>query len=153
METNWTRLPVRRAVLRSAASAAVASRASFVAASSATPRVSSLVSQALQRPAGINLAAVAAARVARYFSQTARIANAEESESAETSAIAEATESTSAAAETRPSTQDQGETDFGVYIRNVVFDASEEHLKEAFEHYGPVTKAVIARDARGLSRG
>lgn len=34
-----------------------------------------------------------------------------------------------------------------------MFEANEDHLREAYEKYGEVTKAVVARDARGLSRG
>lgn len=45
------------------------------------------------------------------------------------------------------------ETPYGIHIRNIVFDASEANLKEAFEHYGPVQHSFIARDARGMSRG
>ncbi|EFW99633.1 nucleic acid-binding protein [Grosmannia clavigera kw1407] len=148
--------PIGSSILRSAASAAVASRASIVAGSNAAPCVSSLAIQAFQRPVGINLAAVAAARVARYFSQTARTLNEEESDlkAAETAETAEGAETVETAETAEaPSALDQGETAYGIYIRNVVFDASEQHLKEAFEHYGPVSKAVIARDARGLSRG
>lgn len=40
-----------------------------------------------------------------------------------------------------------------MFIRNMVFEANEDHLREAYEKYGEVTKAVVARDARGLSRG
>ncbi len=46
-----------------------------------------------------------------------------------------------------------GETPYGAFVRNLTFEAGEEHLKEAFEKYGAVTKTAIARDARGLSRG
>lgn len=35
----------------------------------------------------------------------------------------------------------------------MVFEANEDHLREAYEKYGEVTKAAVARDARGLSRG
>lgn len=35
----------------------------------------------------------------------------------------------------------------------MVFEANEDHLREAYEKYGEITKAVVARDARGLSRG
>lgn len=34
-----------------------------------------------------------------------------------------------------------------------MFEANEDHLREAYEKYGEVVKAVVARDARGLSRG
>lgn len=35
----------------------------------------------------------------------------------------------------------------------MVFEAGEEHLRTAYEKYGTIEKVVIARDARGLSRG
>ncbi|TLD22827.1 hypothetical protein PspLS_07669 [Pyricularia sp. CBS 133598] len=41
----------------------------------------------------------------------------------------------------------------GIFIRNLVFDATPEHLTEAFSQYGNVVEARIARDPRGLSRG
>ncbi|KAL1861725.1 hypothetical protein Daus18300_008694 [Diaporthe australafricana] len=41
----------------------------------------------------------------------------------------------------------------GLFVRNMVFEANEDHLREAYEKYGEVIKAVVARDARGLSRG
>lgn len=45
------------------------------------------------------------------------------------------------------------EPGFGLFVRNMVFEANEDHLREAYEKYGEITKAVVARDARGLSRG
>ncbi len=47
----------------------------------------------------------------------------------------------------------EGETPYGLFVRNLVFEATERHLSDAFEKFGKVTKAIIARDARGLSRG
>ena len=46
-----------------------------------------------------------------------------------------------------------GETPYALFVRNMVFDANEQHLKEAFAKYGEISKVAIARDARGLSRG
>lgn len=45
------------------------------------------------------------------------------------------------------------EPGYGLFVRNMVFEANEDHLREAYEKYGEITKAVVARDARGLSRG
>ncbi|KAL2256416.1 hypothetical protein VTK26DRAFT_1718 [Humicola hyalothermophila] len=39
------------------------------------------------------------------------------------------------------------------FIRNIVFEITEEHLKKAFEKYGPVEEALVVRDPRGLSKG
>ncbi|CAK7566700.1 MAG: hypothetical protein SEPTF4163_004651 [Sporothrix epigloea] len=126
---------VRRAVLRSAASAS-ASVARTATLTSTTPLVHSVAAQAVYRPFVSSLAVAG-----RHFSQTARVA--EESDSAAATPVA------------TPASQasNEGETPYGVHIRNIVFDATEAHLKEAFEHYGPVTRCVIARDARGMSRG
>lgn len=41
----------------------------------------------------------------------------------------------------------------GIFVRNLVFDATNEHLAEAFSQYGNVVDAKVARDARGLSKG
>lgn len=45
------------------------------------------------------------------------------------------------------------ETPYGVFVRNIVFEATDDHLKEAFEKYGEVAHAQIGRDSRGLSKG
>ncbi|AEO54384.1 hypothetical protein MYCTH_2296912 [Thermothelomyces thermophilus ATCC 42464] len=39
------------------------------------------------------------------------------------------------------------------FVRNIVFELSEEHLTKAFSKYGNVTKVYIARDPRGMSKG
>lgn len=45
------------------------------------------------------------------------------------------------------------DTPYGLFVRNLVFDANEEHLMDAFSKYGEITKVSVARDVRGLSRG
>ncbi|PSR78863.1 hypothetical protein BD289DRAFT_456067 [Coniella lustricola] len=76
----------------------------------------------------------AAPMAVRCFSQTLRAA---EEFSAERTAQAAAPE-------------DEGH---GLFIRNMVFEANEDHLREAYEKYGEIIKVAVARDARGLSRG
>lgn len=49
--------------------------------------------------------------------------------------------------------QSEQEPGFGLFIRNMVFEANEDHLREAYEKFGEIAKVAIARDARGLSRG
>lgn len=49
--------------------------------------------------------------------------------------------------------QTEAEPGYGLFIRNMVFEANEDHLREAYEKFGTITKVAIARDARGLSRG
>lgn len=39
------------------------------------------------------------------------------------------------------------------FVRNLVFEVTETHLKEAFATYGSVLDTYIARDPRGMSRG
>jgi len=41
----------------------------------------------------------------------------------------------------------------GVFVRNLIFDATDKHLWTAFEKYGEILDAHVARDARGLSKG
>ncbi|KAK4172450.1 hypothetical protein QBC36DRAFT_337872 [Triangularia setosa] len=40
-----------------------------------------------------------------------------------------------------------------IFVRNLVFEVNEQHLKEAFETYGEIADTFIARDPRGMSRG
>ncbi|KAF3769248.1 RNA-binding domain-containing protein [Cryphonectria parasitica EP155] len=89
-------------------------------------------------------AAVPSARIiapiaVRCFSQTLRVAE-EEGEGA-------------AAPETPAKAGDPNEPGHGLFIRNMVFEANEDHLREAYEKYGEITKVAVARDSRGLSRG
>ncbi|OAA60976.1 nucleic acid-binding protein [Niveomyces insectorum RCEF 264] len=147
---------VRRVVLRSAASASVCAAASAKSASAATPLIRSVAAaRAAYRPA-----TVASLHAARFFSQTVRVAAAEDTKEAATEAAEGAEKPTEDAAETTQPSEtsempkiENRETPYGVYINNLIFDATEESLGEAFGHYGPLTKVAIARDARGLNRG
>jgi len=92
--------------------------------------------------------------IGRFFSQTARVANANESEDSQPieSALKPSTEGQDATSSQAPAGR-EAEPPNGIFIRNMVFDATEDHLKEIFEKFGPVTRASISRDARGLSKG
>jgi RNA recognition motif-containing protein len=85
-----------------------------------------------------------------------------------TSAEAEAPkeQAISAAAETREQTDQETSveeleqakrqspsTECSAFVRNLVFEISEDHLKKAFEKYGAIKDAFVARDPRGLSKG
>ena len=136
------RQSIRRSVLRSAASASASVR---VAPSTATPLFRSVAQQSVVfRPAALALAA-------RYFSQTARVANNNEISTENT--YQEIAKDPSAPVEAPVNRGAIEETPYGIFIRNMVFDATEANLKEAFEHYGAVTSVAISRDPRGLSRG
>ncbi|KJR85216.1 RNA recognition motif containing protein [Sporothrix schenckii 1099-18] len=128
---------VRRAVLRSAASASAQVVRST--STSSTPLVRSVAAKAVRMP--VNNLALAA----RYFSQTARVA--EEAEQLTSDSVP----ATASVGETNVEAQDP--TPYGIFIRNVVFDASDANLREAFEHYGPINSTFIARDPRGMSKG
>jgi nucleolin len=41
----------------------------------------------------------------------------------------------------------------GIYIGNLLFDVTSEDLKREFEQFGQIQSAVVATDARGLSKG
>jgi hypothetical protein len=104
--------------------------------------------------------------LARYFSQTVRVAAEETNGNAqpeEATITAEHVESPEAADRTdttnveRPteSTQRRSNSDLpnGIFIRNFVFDVTEGHLTQMLSKFGDVTEARIVRDARGLSKG
>lgn len=44
-------------------------------------------------------------------------------------------------------------TPYGVFIRNIVYDATPEHLKALFEQYGKVNFSQIALDGGQMSKG
>ncbi|KAJ4420059.1 hypothetical protein N0V82_004631 [Gnomoniopsis sp. IMI 355080] len=80
------------------------------------------------------VARIAAPIAVRCFSQTFRVA----------------AEDSSSQSGQPASDQEPG---YGLFIRNMVFEANEDHLREAYDKFGEIAKVAIARDARGLSRG
>lgn len=44
-------------------------------------------------------------------------------------------------------------TETSVFLRNLVFEITEEHLQKAFSKYGDIESVFIARDPRGMSKG
>ncbi|KAH6630630.1 hypothetical protein B0J18DRAFT_379155 [Chaetomium sp. MPI-SDFR-AT-0129] len=155
----------RRAALRSALSA---SRSASTAA-----RTSPFTARASVQRSAVKCASPQAFR---FFSQTMRQSNEEQKYPAEEAA--EAAEPVEAAEAREESLGQTGEDiqeasqetpRFGTpppvrdsfindpaktcFIRNIVFELTEEHILKAFEKYGKVTQAHIARDPRGLSKG
>ncbi|KAI0894834.1 RNA-binding domain-containing protein [Annulohypoxylon nitens] len=120
---------IRRAAVRAARSSAIVAVPRQQIASFAMQ-----VSRANAKPAAM-------LPLARYFSQTSRVAQ-DENPFEEG---AEGTESP-AASDAPP----RGNT---VFISNMTFDATDIHVQEAFSKYGEITELRIARDGRGLSRG
>ncbi|KAK1778275.1 hypothetical protein QBC45DRAFT_451772 [Copromyces sp. CBS 386.78] len=129
------RASIRRAALRQALSASRAITAQAPAASfSASVARAALVSSRIQ--------------AIRFFSQSPRVLNTEETfqpEQTETETAPAATE--------EDAVQKDARTGHTAFVRNIVFDATEEHLKGAFEKFGDVTDVFLAKDARGLSKG
>lgn len=142
---------IRRATFRAAT--AHASRVVV-----ATPRLA-LAAKA----AGSNLLLSSAAVLSRSFVATRWLANqadsAEQGEGisedhpANSTAASESATATPEAAGQAGQYQKGQDTPYGLFVRNLVFDANEEHLMDAFSKYGEITKTSIARDVRGLSRG
>ena len=65
--------------------------------------------------------------------------------------------STASAAHNRPEAprvprQDMVEKET-VYVGNLYFDVTEEDLKKQFEQFGPILRAKVITDNRGLSKG
>jgi len=137
---------LRRAALRSAVSAYRA----------LAPKAPAAPFAALLRRSA-NTTRVCAALAVRHFAQTSRVANIGETRESQTDeeAAQSSEEVSPASGESSESSGrvQPGETPYAIFIRNIVFDANEQHLTEAFEKYGTVSKAAIARDARGMSRG
>lgn len=148
---------IRRAALRSVASAARA----------AAPKVPS--SQfASQFTCSKVTVKQSSASIARFFSQTVRVAADEtteqikhvEPESSEQAYQKEGPEvipsTQTGDSKGRQSKQDraaQVDLPNGIFIRNFVFDVTEGHLTQMFGKFGNVVDARIVRDARGLSKG
>lgn len=120
--------PIRRAVFRAAVSAPRVSAPKAQMLAFATQTSVSQVSRVVM-PAAV-----------RCFSQTIRLA-----EEAATPSAESQQQSTTQFSDDEPG--------YGLFVRNMVFEANEDHLREAYEKYGEVVKTVVARDARGLSRG
>lgn len=57
------------------------------------------------------------------------------------------------AAKTRRSEPSSSGPECSAFVRNLVFEINEEHLTKAFEKYGGIKDAFVARDPRGLSKG
>ncbi|KAK3395712.1 hypothetical protein B0T20DRAFT_487108 [Sordaria brevicollis] len=132
---------IRRATLRAALSASRAVSAQAPAASfSANVARTGLVSSRIQ--------------AIRFFSQSPRVLNIEEPTQTEQTEQAEQAEQTETApAATEEASTHKPATATAAFVRNIVFDATEEHIKGAFEKFGEVTEVFLARDARGLSKG
>ncbi|KAI0555055.1 RNA-binding domain-containing protein [Xylaria curta] len=137
---------IRRAALRAASASS-----RFVA----VPRQH--VAASVMQISKANVRPTAVLPLSRYFSQT--VPAAQEDEGAVDSAI-KAAEQSGSTADDNPALQSspteselalrQGST---IFVSNMTFDASEEHLQEAFGKYGTIMNLNIARDGRGLSRG
>ncbi|KAK4230716.1 hypothetical protein QBC38DRAFT_468625 [Podospora fimiseda] len=67
--------------------------------------------------------------------------------------IQEAAQETEVSLSEQAPTQISGSKPHAAFVRNLVFEVTEAHLKEAFEKYGPVREVYIVRDPRGLSKG
>ncbi|CAJ2501008.1 Uu.00g038610.m01.CDS01 [Anthostomella pinea] len=96
--------------------------------------------------------------LARYFSQTSRVAEEAKDQVVEDAAI-ESTEETGSTVksdtllESSQTERERGRDGHSIFISNMTFDATDVHLREAFGKYGDITAINIGRDGRGLSRG
>ncbi|KAK3902717.1 hypothetical protein C8A05DRAFT_33555 [Staphylotrichum tortipilum] len=141
-------------------SALLASRAAVSAAPRTTPLAARIVVSS-------NAVKVAPAQAAvRFFSQTLRQSsefesqNKEEAEELMAQTNVDIQESFQEAApeslvqEQRPERKARVEPQpNSAFVRNLVFELTEEHLTKAFAKYGDVKSAFVARDPRGMSKG
>ncbi|KAK4170163.1 hypothetical protein QBC43DRAFT_364967 [Cladorrhinum sp. PSN259] len=135
---------IRRAAFRSALSA---SRA--VSVKAPTTPFASTIARAATASKLVSFSSV------RFYSQEP-VEQTEQAEQAEQSSaeIQEASQETAEVvqpeATSKPSVPPNTHTAF---VRNLVFEVTETHLKEAFEKYGAVLDTHVVRDPRGMSKG
>lgn len=154
----------RRAALRSAVSAS--------RSVSTTTRFAPFAARVTSE---CNVSKVAAPQALRFFSQTIRKASEEKDlENAQREAAAEAQQDQEgfvgqSEVDIQEASQESAPQEFtpaptgrvppsrnlphSAFVRNLVFELTEEHLVKAFEKYGNVTGAFVARDPRGMSKG
>ncbi|KAK0628515.1 hypothetical protein B0T17DRAFT_155710 [Bombardia bombarda] len=101
---------------------------SAISASRAVSTKALPTSFASQITRSANVSKIVSIAGARFFSQTLRVANEHVNKEA-------------------------NDESFVVFVRNLIFDATEAHLEELFSKFGEVATANIARDPRGLSKG
>ncbi|KAK5654766.1 hypothetical protein OQA88_6802 [Cercophora sp. LCS_1] len=127
-EAQWDAQSLRRVALR----AACAASKQVVPKATAAPLSQIALKATLTKQTSICRA--------RFFSQTIRAQNEAESKEKPSEFV-------------RNPNQGNDEPPNSIFVRNMVFDATEEHLTSAFSKFGEVLYSTIARDARGLSRG
>ncbi|TLS20230.1 uncharacterized protein PpBr36_11500 [Pyricularia pennisetigena] len=120
-------------------------RAALRAASAQTARTAIVSKRVVPFLAAVpaTVARSAALPIARAFSVSRTLANLEEN--SDTSTLQQES--------TEEQHKQKLEPPNGIFVKNLVFDATDEHLSEAFSQYGKVVQATVARDPRGLSRG
>ncbi|KAK3986929.1 hypothetical protein QBC44DRAFT_332490 [Cladorrhinum sp. PSN332] len=131
---------IRRAALRSALSA---SRA--VSVKAPTTPFASTIARAATASKLVSIQSV------RFYSQEP----VEPVEQAEQGSfeIQEAAQETEVAVSEEAPQQAAPQAAHTAFVRNLVFEVTETHLKEAFEKYGNVLDAHVVRDPRGMSKG
>ncbi|KAK9773673.1 hypothetical protein AB5N19_05462 [Seiridium cardinale] len=87
---------------------------------------------------------------ARFFSQTARVAEDPNEQAIVEDAIKSTEEASTLTSESAATPEEGG---IPLFISNITFDATDLHLREAFSKYGEIVSIKIGRDGRGLSRG
>ncbi|KAI5861738.1 RNA-binding domain-containing protein [Durotheca rogersii] len=128
------------AIRRAAARAACSSPMAVAVPRQQVASFAMQISKAGSRPA-------VAFPLARYFSQTPRVAQEEEDGDRRDA------EEDSTLRSSPTESERLRESGFSVFISNMTFDATEVHLREAFSKYGTILGLSIGRDGRGLSRG
>ncbi|KAK0730751.1 hypothetical protein B0H67DRAFT_48842 [Lasiosphaeris hirsuta] len=123
-------------------------RSALAASKQVVPKTAS-TPFSVQIAARANTAKSTSIQATRCFSQSVRVQNVEEDRS-EFTAVDESAPQESVE---KSQTRQQSTTPYACFVRNLIFDATEEHLKTAFEKYGEVVQAHIVRDPRGLSKG
>ncbi|KAK3363014.1 hypothetical protein B0T25DRAFT_27675 [Lasiosphaeria hispida] len=127
-------------------------RSALAASKQVAPKTAS-TPFSVQIAARANIAKPILIQAARCFSQSTRVQNIEDKAQDEFTAVDESAPQESVQESQKRQPPHEDATPHACFVRNLIFDATEEHLKTAFEKYGEVVQTHIVRDPRGLSKG
>ncbi|OTA69020.1 RNA-binding domain-containing protein [Hypoxylon sp. EC38] len=89
----------------------------------------------------------------RYFSQTSRVAQEDNSIEESIKSARYSDSSDNATLESAPTESERARFGYTIFVSNMPYDVTDAHLREAFGRYGEIASLNIGRNQQGLSRG
>ncbi|OTA97922.1 hypothetical protein M434DRAFT_391534 [Hypoxylon sp. CO27-5] len=89
----------------------------------------------------------------RYFSQTSRVAQEDNSMEDAIKSTRYSDSSDNATLESAPTESERARSGYTIFVSNMAYDVTDAHLREAFGRYGEIAALNIGRNPQGLSRG